>query len=99
RSDLQAQVQDIAAWHQRVDPLIASVRARMAQTRQRIDQVPDRISQALAPLAELVGSMGDQLETLVVSSTPPAIGEDITERVVVRWNEKTEGTRIKLQAA
>lgn len=94
RSDLRAQIQDITAWHQRVDPLIASVRARMAETRSRIDEIPDRLSQALAPLAELVGSMGDQLETLMASSTPPDFTPDIADRVAQSW--KAPASAIKL---
>ncbi len=96
RTDLRAQVQDIAVWHQRVDPLIASIRARMAETRSRIDEVPDRLSQALAPLAELVGSMGDQLETLMASSTPPALAADIADRVAERWQHTAEAPGITL---
>jgi chromosome segregation ATPase len=96
QSDLKAQVQDIAAWHQRVGPLIESVRARMAETRSRIDEVPDRLSQALAPLAELVGSMGDQLEALMASSTPPALATDIADKVAERWQHPTEAPGITL---
>jgi chromosome segregation ATPase len=90
RSELAAQVEDIVAWHQRVDPLFGAIRARMAQTRDRIDDVPNRIAEALAPLAELVGSMSDQLETLLSASSPPVFSSDIADRVVQRWQARTD---------
>ena len=96
QSELKAQIEDITNWHQRVDPLIASVRARMADMGNRINEVPDRLSQALAPLAELVGSMGDQLETLMASSTPPVFAVDIADKVAERWQRRTEPPTVKL---
>jgi hypothetical protein len=90
RSEMAAQVDDIIAWHQRVDPLIGAIRSRMAQTRTRIDDVPDRIAEALAPLAELVGSMSDHLESLLTVSSPPVFASDIAERVVNDWQARTE---------
>ncbi len=93
RSELAAQVEDIVAWHQHVDPLFGAIRARMAQTRDRIDDVPNRIAEALAPLAELVGSMSDQLETLLSASSPPVFSSDIADQVVERWEARTDTRR------
>lgn len=50
-SDLQAQVVRLVEWHDQIEPLMGSLRDRLAEVRISIEELPRRVQEALAPLA------------------------------------------------
>jgi hypothetical protein len=71
--DVQAEVSRFAAWRQEVEPLIRSVQAKVEGVRSEIEEVPERIRQALAPMADSISSVDADLAELSAASNPPLL--------------------------
>jgi predicted nucleic acid-binding Zn-ribbon protein len=61
----------LAEWWDGVQALVEPMLSTLETVRTRIAEVPSRVQEALAPLAETVGSVRDQLGTLANASEPP----------------------------
>lgn len=71
--EVQAEVSRFAAWRQEVEPVIRSVQAKVEGVRSEIDEVPERIRQALAPMADAISSIDADLAELASASNPPLL--------------------------
>lgn len=73
-SDLQAQVTKLLAWRDQVEPLMGSLRDRLVEVRMSIEELPNRVQEALAPLAS--GLRKAEIDASrfegVVDTSPPA---------------------------
>ena len=69
----QAQVARFAAWRERVDPVMRSAQAKIDEVRSRIEDVPDQIRQALAPLADSIAGLDTDLADVNSVSNPPLL--------------------------
>ena len=69
----QAQVARFAAWRERVDPVMRSAQAKIDEVRSRIEDVPDQIRQALAPLADSIAGLDTDLADVNSMSNPPLL--------------------------
>ena len=74
REDLREEGRRIASWRDQVEPMVSSIRSSMDTARSRIDDVPNRIREALAPLGEAIESVNDQLGGLLERATDRASG-------------------------
>jgi chromosome segregation ATPase len=71
--EAQAQVSQFAAWRDQVDPVLRAAQAKIDDVRARIEEVPDQIRDALAPLAESVASLDGDLAEVTGADTPPVL--------------------------
>ena len=69
--EAQTQVARFAAWRERVDPLLRSTQGGIDEVRGRIEEVPNQIRQALAPLADAVAALGRDLADVANKASPP----------------------------
>jgi hypothetical protein len=71
--EVQAEVARFAAWREEVEPVIHSVQSKVESVRGYIDEVPERIREALAPVAESISSIDADLADLASRATPPLL--------------------------
>jgi peptidoglycan hydrolase CwlO-like protein len=71
--EVQAEVSRFASWRQEVEPVIHSVQAKVDGVRSEIEEVPERIRQALAPMADAISSIDADLAELAAASNPPLL--------------------------
>lgn len=71
--DAQGQIARFATWRDRVDPIIRGTQSRIDEVRGRIEEVPDAIRQALAPLADVIASLDGDLSEVTAAGTPPLL--------------------------
>jgi hypothetical protein len=68
---LREQGSAMASWWEGIQGLLEPMLSTLEQARTRMGEIPARVEQALAPLAELMGAMKDQLGDLSAASEPP----------------------------
>jgi hypothetical protein len=71
--EVQAQMARFAAWREQFEPAAAEAGARLDDVRQRIEEVPDLIRNALLPLADSVSSLDRDLRAVVAAAAPPLL--------------------------
>jgi len=71
--EVQAEVARFASWRDEVEPVIHSVQSKVESVRGYIDEVPERIRQALAPVAESISAIDADLAELAARATPPLL--------------------------
>lgn len=71
--EVQAEVSRFAAWRQEVEPVIRTVQAKVEGVRSEIEEVPERIRQALAPMADTISSIDGDLAELAAACNPPLL--------------------------
>jgi hypothetical protein len=71
--EVQAQMARFAAWREQFEPAAAEAGARLEDVRQRIEEVPDLIRDALLPLADSVSSLDRDLRTVIAAAAPPLL--------------------------
>jgi predicted nuclease with TOPRIM domain len=71
--EAQAQVSRFAAWRDRVDPILEGAAAKIEEVRGRIEDVPEQIRQALAPLADSIASLDGDLTDVSATTSPPLL--------------------------
>jgi cell division septum initiation protein DivIVA len=71
--DAQGQIARFATWRDRVDPIIRGTQSRIDEVRGRIEEVPDAIRQALAPLADVIATLDGDLSEVTAAGTPPLL--------------------------
>jgi chromosome segregation ATPase len=72
REEMERQVEWLRKWGEQLPPLIRAVQERLGETRHRIEEIPDRIRDALRPLTESMTSTNAEIEQLASLSNPPA---------------------------
>jgi archaellum component FlaC len=71
--EVQSELSRFAAWRENVDPLIRSVHARIQEVKASVEDVPERIRQALAPMADAISSIDADLGDLGSAWNPPLL--------------------------
>lgn len=71
--EAQSQISRFASWRERVDPALRSAQSKIEDARTRIDEVPERIRQALAPLADAIALLDGNLADVTSTVTPPLL--------------------------
>lgn len=71
--EVQAEVSRFASWREQIDPVIRSVQSKVENVRSEIDGVPERIRQALAPMADSISSIDSDLAELASACSPPLL--------------------------
>lgn len=71
--EVQAEVSRFATWREQVEPVIRSVQSKVESVRVHIDEVPERIRQALAPMADSISNVDADLAELASASSPPLL--------------------------
>lgn len=64
RSQIEAEYARVHQWQDRLTPVLHTVRDRLEETRSRIVEIPERIRDALAPVAEMMLTVGAELVRL-----------------------------------
>ena len=71
--EVQAELARFASWREQVEPIIRSVHAKVEGVRTQIEDVPEKIRQALAPMADSISMIDSDLAELASASTPPLL--------------------------
>jgi predicted nucleic acid-binding Zn-ribbon protein len=71
--EVQAEVSRFASWRQEVEPVIRAVQSKVESVRAEIEEVPERIRQALAPMADSISSIDGDLADLAAACNPPLL--------------------------
>ena len=71
--EVQAEVARFASWRDQVEPVIQQVQSKVGSVRGLVDDVPERIRDALAPMADAISSMDADMAELASALTPPLL--------------------------
>ena len=71
--EVQAEVSRFASWREEVEPVIRAVQSKVEGVRTEIGDVPERIRQALAPMADSISSIDGDLADLAAACNPPLL--------------------------
>ena len=71
--EVQAELSRFSTWREQVEPIIRSVQAKVEGVRAQIEEVPEKIRQALAPMADSISMIDSDLAELASASTPPLL--------------------------
>jgi chromosome segregation ATPase len=71
---LREQARAMASWWEGIQRLLEPTLSTLAQARARMGEIPARVEQALAPLADLMGAVEEQLGEIAAASEPPPFG-------------------------
>jgi hypothetical protein len=71
--EVQAEVSRFASWREEVEPVIRAVQSKVEGVRTEIGDVPERIRQALAPMADSISSIDGDLAELAAACNPPLL--------------------------
>jgi hypothetical protein len=71
--EVQAELARFVAWREQVDPLIHGIQTRVHDVRGTVEEVPERIRQALAPMADAISSLDGDLGDLASAWNPPLL--------------------------
>jgi hypothetical protein len=71
--DVQSEVERFAEWRAGIEPVIRTVQSKVEGVRSLIEEVPERIRDALAPMAESISSIDGDLSALATACTPPLL--------------------------
>jgi len=80
RQVLRSELIQVDAWRTNLQGVIATVQSRLAESREQILGIPQRVEDALAPFAGAVTSLGGDLEELARLSRPPTLEPIIDAR-------------------
>jgi hypothetical protein len=71
--EVQAEVARLASWREGVDPVIRTVLTKVEGIRARIEDMPERIREALAPMADSISGIDADLAELAEACSPPLL--------------------------
>jgi phage shock protein A len=71
--DVQAEVSRFGVWRNQVEPAIRKAHAKVESVRELVDDVPDRIREALAPMADAIAAIEGDMAELTSALTPPLL--------------------------
>jgi hypothetical protein len=71
--EVQAEVARFASWRDQVEPVIRQVHSKVDSVRDLVDDVPERIRQALPPMADAISSIDADMSELASALTPPLL--------------------------
>ncbi len=83
RGELQAQLGVITSWWNDVHEVLSPIQENLSAARKTIEDIGERVREALFPLSGLIGTIGQELMKLSQISSPPLPSEperDLTTR-------------------
>ena len=90
--EVEAEVSRFASWREQVEPVIRRIAGKVDDVRTRIEEVPERIREALAPMADAISSLDSDMAELAAATTPPLLlkpsGLDERESQVLEARER-----------
>lgn len=92
RREIREDVERLAAWRERLAPLVAAVRASIDETRLRAVGISDGVRDAVDPITEAIGALSDRLAALSELTGPPAAAADRESERALRVIEIDEGS-------
>ncbi len=92
--EVEAEVTRFSSWREQIEPVIRRIASKVDDVRTRIEEVPERIREALAPMADSISSLDSDMAELAAASTPPLLlkpsGLDERENEVLESRERAE---------
>lgn len=91
RSEIQAQLGLVTSWWKDVHQVLEPIQENLSAARKTIEDIGDRVREALYPLTGLIGTIGEELIKLSQISSPPPIPRpdlEATKRVPSPSNER-----------
>jgi chromosome segregation ATPase len=84
RRETQAEIERLAAWRDRLAPLVGVVQSTIEGAKERAAGIGDRVGEAVAPLTEAVAALSDRLAAVAELAALPneATREPASERSV-----------------
>jgi chromosome segregation ATPase len=84
RRETQAEIERLAAWRDRLAPLVGVVQSTIEDAKERAAEIGDRVGEAVAPLTEAVAALSDRLAAVAELAALPdeATREPASERSV-----------------
>lgn len=76
RERIRGEAERLAEWRKGLEPAVGSIRSSIDRARTKLDEIPDRIREALAPLGEAVDAVSEQFVTLVDRAAEPEVQTD-----------------------
>jgi archaellum component FlaC len=71
--EVRAEVARLASWREGIDPVIQTVMTKVEGIRTQIEDVPERIRDALAPMADSISGIDNDLAELAEACSPPLL--------------------------
>ena len=95
RRDVKRQVDWLMTWGRRIPLLVQAVQDRLGQTRMRIEEIPERMREALLPVAETMASANQALEEFIKVAIPPDLSapEEPEKMEQPETMERAEGSQ------
>ncbi len=72
-SDVGAHMARFAAWHEQVEPVIRSAQSKLQEAEARIEEVPERIRDALTPIFKSFDAVRSDFAQVAKIATPPIL--------------------------
>lgn len=76
RRETLAEIERLAAWRDRLAPLVGAVRSSIEEARGRAAGIGDRVDEAVDPLSEAISALSDRLAAFAELAALPADGAD-----------------------
>jgi hypothetical protein len=71
--EVRAEVSRLATWREGIEPVIQTVMTKVEGIRSQIEDVPERIREALAPMADSISGIDSDLAELAEACSPPLL--------------------------
>lgn len=91
RTELQAQLGVITSWWNEVHTVLEPIQENLSAARKTIDDIGERVREALFPLGGLIGTIGQELLKLSQISSPPIPSSP--ERDVAKGDDRGAATK------
>ncbi len=92
--EVEAEVTRFSSWRDQIEPVIRRIAGQVDDIRSRIEEVPERIREGLAPMADAISGLDSDMAELAAASTPPLLlkpaGLDERESEVLESRERAE---------
>ncbi len=102
RRETLAEIERLAAWRDRLSPLVGVVQSTIEDAKERAVGIGDRVDEAVEPLIQAIAALGDRLAALAELATVPdeATREPSSERSLdlIELDEEDEATGQRVPA-
>ncbi|HET7868959.1 MAG TPA: hypothetical protein VFM85_01380 [Actinomycetota bacterium] len=102
RRETLAEIERLAAWRDRLAPLVGVVRSTIEDATERAAGIGERVGEAVEPLTEAVAALSDRLAAFAeLAALPDEAGRDsLSERSLslIELNEEDEGSGQRVPA-
>ncbi|HSL67974.1 MAG TPA: hypothetical protein VK977_07430 [Actinomycetota bacterium] len=102
RRETLAEIERLAAWRDRLSPLVGVVQSTIEDAKERATGIGDRVDEAVEPLTQAIAALSDRLAALAELATLPyeATREPASERSLelIELDEEDEATGQRVPA-